>query len=318
MEGTTSNGSGDAGATVPDGDPLQRRAQRTSRRRIRAYEVAVHNEELATKAADDATGEAEFAEAEHEGELQSVDPDSKRRGRLDLAIIAASLIALLDVAPAWWAAEALGGGMWQTALVTLLLVAGLAGFAALLSHFEHERRRISLILAFIAAGLLVAIETGLRLDFLLTTRDDGLLRASIEAGLLALVTGGLLWMSYVVLRRAETVALYRMRLEKETLLREAKRRRTDASRATWQRGNEEIALEVVKYGPAHMLAELLRHLARDAGRRHTPAPGSPAGQNGDESSEVPAVMGGPNAPEPPGDSGEGPAEVGTRPPRADT
>jgi hypothetical protein len=253
------------------GDRSGRRAHRALRHRIRSHEQALDREAAARSQAKDVTAEAELAQAELEAELQSVDPRAKRRGSLPLAGALAGLFALFDVGPAWWAADALRGGWWQTGLVTFLLVAGLAGFAALISYFEHDHRRVSLRLAIAAAVALVVVESALRLDYLLTTSTSHLGRAASEVGLLALVTGGLLWMSYVVLHRAESVDVYRLRRAKEALEREANALREEARAASETRTNNELGLLVLGYGPSETLQEMwesLKHRAIDTGRRN--------------------------------------------------
>ena len=273
-----------------------RRQQRAIRRRLNALQIAEQREDAAHASAASATEEAEFAQAEYEGELQSVDPDAKRRGSLPWAVVAAGVLAGLDVFPAWWAAEALGGDYFETVLVTGLLVAGLAGFAALLSYFDHDRRRTSLRFAFAAAVVLVLVESGLRFDYLVTVTDQGYRSAVIETGLLALVTSGLLWMSYVVLLRAESVALWRMRRQTKRLADEADALRGEAGGATRQRRNEEAALELINNGAVTELPNLVdrlkARLREIAGRR-------PASDSGVTPDEPPPVT--PAAPVPPPD-----------------
>ena len=285
------NGAAEADAIAHGDGRATRRQHRAVRRRLSALHVAEQREDAARATAAAATDEAEFAQAEYEAELQSVDPDGKRRGSLPFAVLAALLFALADIIPAWWAAEALGGGWFQTALVTGLLVAGLAGFAALLSYFQHERRRTSMKFAFGAAATLVVVESLLRLDYLLTTGDEGLRRALTEAGLLALVTAGLLWMSYVVLLRAESVSMWRMRRETSRLADQAAVLRDEATRATTQRWNEEAALDLVNSGQSAGLPDLFDRLkariaemvAARRGRGAAAAPAEPQAREDDTS-----------------------------------
>jgi hypothetical protein len=213
----------------PGGDAAQRLDERAVERELGDLQVAQRNAENARDRAEEAAREADADERALDRAQMTVDADKKRRVWFPIAVFAALLFAVVDVIPAWWAAEALGGDYFETALVTALLVAGLAGFAALVSHFQHTRQWISWRFAVAASVALVVVESWLRFDYLTTTVEDvGLRQALTETGLLALVTGGLLWMSYVVLLRAEQVSIWRMRRQQKRL---RKRERALASEA---------------------------------------------------------------------------------------
>jgi hypothetical protein len=195
--------------------------------------------------AEEAQTEAYEARVEFEAEQIRVDPDGRRRGSLFAAVVIAIGLTLLDVVPAWWAAEALGGGLWATAVVALLLVAALAGLAALLSHFKHDEAQRAFDIVLAGAVLLVLVESGLRLVYLLVTSSVGLMQAALEVGLLALVTGGLIGVSYVVLVWAEALAMYKLRLEVEGLEATAKAKQAAAIRARMLYRNQARALRHV-------------------------------------------------------------------------
>jgi hypothetical protein len=265
---------GDGRVDLPSGDRARRRVHRAFRHRMQAYETVLYNEAAAAKVADEATEEAEFAVGELEAEFHSFDPSRKRRGHLDLAVLGATLLALLDVGPAWWAAEAVGGNQLETGIVTVLFVAGLAGFAALIGHFQHERRRRSMTFAVLAAAVLVLVETGLRLNFLITTSDLDTRSTITEAATLGLITAGLLWMSYVILARAESIALYRMRIETLALEQEARRLRTEATLVSTQREHEGEALRVLRFSTRGTMPPLVVRLyerVRELAHRRPPA-----------------------------------------------
>jgi hypothetical protein len=221
-------------------------------------------EQHAAAAADNALREAGDAKRLYEAERHSLDPRAKRRGLLPVAIVAAIVLACLDFVPAWYAAEALGGDMSATAVMSVLLVAALAGFAALLGYFEHDGNRAGLV---VTAGLLAAlvlVETVLRFEYLVVVDGEGWLRAGLSAGLLGIVTSGIAGIGYVVLRRAEPVHLYRARkslarLEKRatSLADEARRRKLDhrdqqdALRLVWPGSQTPAIAELADSGGAN-------------------------------------------------------------------
>ena len=254
----TTNG---AHAVADAGERVQGTMQRVFRRRLRTLEAARRYADFARTRATEAGAEASLAEAELEAEQQSADPDGRRHASFWLSVLAAAVFAALDGWPAWWAAEALGGGYLETAVVTGLLVAGLTGFAALLSYFRHRDETLKFRFAFVAAAALVLIESGLRLDYLRTTTDDSLLRISIETGLLALVTAGLLWMSYEVLLRAESFQLNRLRRRTRARSKQAAEARKEADRAEKQVWCEAVALDVADHGRQEMLGSLMLSVA---------------------------------------------------------
>jgi hypothetical protein len=290
MAGSSSNGSV-AAPEPPAG--FDRTAQRVHKELVDTQirlDAAGKAETTAAEAAVATTREADMADRLYLAQRQRLDPDGKRPGSLLVAVIAAIALAVLDIFPALWAAEALGGNLRETRLVALLLVAGLAGFAALLSHFKHGHvpvrngRRIrnwSLWFALAASIALVLIESGLRFDYLRTGGADTRLTAGIEAGLLALVTAGLLWMSYVVLLRAEPIALFLLRRERNKLLKAADARREEAVRAADDRLNEDRAAAAIGNAQSDRiddLAQRLADLARETARPSAPPPES--GENG--------------------------------------
>ena len=264
----TTNG-GDAGERV------QARMQRMFRRRLRTLEAAQRYSAFARTRATELGAEAALAEAELEAEQQSADPDGRRHASFWLSVLAAAVFAGLDAWPAWWAAEALGGGYLETGVVAALLVAGLTGFAALLSYFRHRGEARKFRFAFASAALLVLIETGLRFDYLRVTTDDTLLHISIESGLLALVTAGLLWMSYEVLLRAESFQLNRLRRRTGGVSKQAAAARKEADRAAKQVWHEAVALDVADHGRQEMVESLMLTVADTrAATARPPANGS--------------------------------------------
>jgi hypothetical protein len=260
MAGTTTNGSQPAtDAGVPRTDWAEQRRHDEQLQLQRRLDAATEAAAVSARLAEEAAGDADAARATYAAERHSLDPEGKRGGSLTIAAFVACVLAVLDVAPAWWAAQALGGEQLDTWLVTGLLVAGLAGFAALLSHFKHghvryrdgrRQRNWSFWAAFAASAALVLIESGLRFDYLRTVMLDTYFGATIEAGLLALVTTALLWMSYVVLLRAEPIVLWKARRERDRLAKVAAARREEAAAAARQLANEKHATAALGNGHA--------------------------------------------------------------------
>lgn len=165
-----------------------------------------------------AVASAMYAEAEvkriaFEAHKHHVDPHQNRRGSLPLAVGGDVLAAGIDLVPAYWAALALDSPMWETLIVTGLLVTALAGLAAILSTLRHEGNKWGFVGGIVALVVLIVIQTGLRLRYLLVVTGVGFLQGALEAAMLAVITGGLLWIAYFLLVRAEPVELYKERRE---------------------------------------------------------------------------------------------------------
>ena len=173
--------------------------------------IARRNRARALVAEGEAHTSAHDALVALEGHYISVDENRQRRLSLVVCVAVAALLSAIDALPAWWASQALGGGLWETGLVTALLVAALAGFAALLSTFKHSEQRTGFVSAVVVSALLVALETGLRTQFLIVSKKDGWTEWLPDVAMLALVTGGLVWVSYAILVRAESIETYRLR-----------------------------------------------------------------------------------------------------------
>lgn len=155
--------------------------------------------------------EALAARIAYNANLRVNDPLEERRKSLPLALLGALLVAAVDGLPAYWAAEALGHDRWSTLAVAIILVAALAGFAALMTHFHHGARRDLFWIAGVLTLTMVAVQSGLRMRYLLVVNDASLLDSFLEAALLAGITVALVWVGYVLLHQAEPVTLWRER-----------------------------------------------------------------------------------------------------------
>jgi hypothetical protein len=137
------------------------------------------------------------------------------RGSLSLTIGSVAVLALVatDSFPAWMASEALGEGFSTTVIVTVLLVLALAGFAALMGHFQRVGNRRRFVTAGLLAAGVIALEGGLRLEYLLvtTTNPNPMVSSLLQVGLYTAITGGLTWASYEVLKNLESSKSYAYR-----------------------------------------------------------------------------------------------------------
>jgi hypothetical protein len=157
-----------------------------------------------------------------EAEQHKIDPYKERRGSLPIAVCTSTALAMIDCVPAWWAAEALGGGIYSTAVVAALLVVALAAGAGLAAFFKHKgwRRRFTAAVASMVG--LIGLETALRFNYASVVSGTSFWRSALEALLLAVISGGLTILAYVLLERAESVFAWKRRLEVEEEERKAR------------------------------------------------------------------------------------------------
>jgi hypothetical protein len=240
------------GTTPPDVtlsalEPTDRVVLATQKHRNQAQRAA-EIEHRASDIAERARRDANEARRLYEAELHSLDPRAKRRGLFPLAVVSAIALAFVDFVPAWYAAEALGGEMGATAVMSVLLVAALAGFAALLGYFEHDENRAGLVVTVGLLAALILVETVLRYEYLVVVGGEDWLRAGLSAGLLGIVTSGLAGISYVLLRRAEPIHLHRARKSLERAQRLATKLDERALRWERNRRDQQDALRLVTPG----------------------------------------------------------------------
>jgi hypothetical protein len=221
----SSNGASNGSVAVatpepPDGNIWSRRrigrAQSEFLSRVRYHRSQLEAANDRTLAAIDETREAQTI---LDAERLRTDPASKRSGSLPVAVFVAIVVALVDLLPAYWAAQALGESETDTRIVTVILVAGLTGFAALMSHFRNRRELRMFYASMFFTALLIAVQSGLRFRFLRVVTDANLLDATLQAALLACVSGGLVWIGYVKLVSAEPWSTYGLRRELKSLQR---------------------------------------------------------------------------------------------------
>ena len=88
------------------------------------------------------------------------DAEDRRFGSLPGAFAIAIVVSIVDVLPAYWAAQALGNGVTDTWLLTGILVAGLTGVAWMMSHYRNKGSRGPFLAAFLFTVALILVEAG--------------------------------------------------------------------------------------------------------------------------------------------------------------
>jgi|HubBroStandDraft_5_1064220.scaffolds.fasta_scaffold16071_2 hypothetical protein len=172
------------------------------------------------------------------------DPAGVRTLALWIGAIGVGLLAILDVVPLNWAAQAFDLAVAGTWLVTgLLLAASLAAMLGFEMTRANARKRTVLIIVVTLAylGLLV-----LRLQFLMAVAGEPLLSALLQAVLLTAVSAGLVLSGSAVMARTQHFAVARAqaRMRRATQVAEdAAASRTAAARRM-QRSAEVLLLRV--------------------------------------------------------------------------
>jgi hypothetical protein len=213
----------------------QWRDQLTDQKRRNAFlraRQALDDKVMADRTAAELAQRAQEARVGLEGNQMAIDPRAKRRVSLPFAVLGVVVIAIIDGLPAYWAAEALNHGFWSTVLVAAILVGAITGFAILMTHFKREANTRMFALAACLALAMIAVQTLLRMNFLIVTSDSTLKEAGLEGGLLAAITLSLVWVGYLVLDRAESADMWRERRAVVQLERRARRAESAADDAS--------------------------------------------------------------------------------------
>jgi hypothetical protein len=182
---------------------LSRLLMKTQQRRERLAQVRGR---LAAAKGDD---ESAWAALDQERVLS--DAEDRRFGSLLGAFAIAIVVSIVDVLPAYWAAQALGNGVVDTWLVTGILVAGLTGFAWMMSHYRNKGSRGLLLAAFFFTVALILVEAFLRVRYLLVVHDATVFDASLQGVVMAGVSGVLVWVGYLKLVDAEPYTAWKRR-----------------------------------------------------------------------------------------------------------
>lgn len=217
----------------------------TLRLALRATQNARVDRDQALLDEDEAHRAAYEARVALEGKQELVDRHAKRRASLVLRVLGAIALAAIDTLPAYWASQALDTGPTETALVTALFVAALTGFAILMSHFSHAEDKRGFRAAILLAALLVALETGLRTHYLIVVNNARWSDWVPDVAILALVTAGLVWISYKVLLHAESIEMFRLRRKMEAL-------DSAAERASDHRKHQDLEHQAAYASLAHL------------------------------------------------------------------
>lgn len=162
--------------------------------------------DLAAAVAEQASRQAAEARARASAERHKASPHRQLGRRF--ATAAATALALLDVLPAYWTAEAFGLDQIPTLALTVLLCAALGGQMWLLDLFATKGRRVTfwLLVALLGAGFVTIF--ALRLDYLQVTGYEGMPSAALGALALTGMSAALVAVGFVLLshRRPKAVA----------------------------------------------------------------------------------------------------------------
>jgi hypothetical protein len=165
----------------------------------------------------------------------------RRRG-LPLMLTAVGVLLLVDAAACYLAAQVFDSGLLGTVVVTILLLGGLAaGEIGLDLAGRHQARRLQRRLA-VVVTLFVVVLGVLRFWYLQTVSGD-LLGAVLGAAMLSAVTGALVVLGCLALRRAETLDCFRLRRAYRVAGREADR--VGETVETIRRGRDQLAATYV-------------------------------------------------------------------------
>ena len=146
----------------------------------------------------------------------------------------AIVVSIVDVLPAYWAAQALGNGVADTWLVTGILVAGLTGVAWMMSHYRNRGGRGQLLAAMIFTFGLIVVEAFLRVRYLLVVNDATVFDAALQGVVLAGISGVLVWVGYMKLVDAEPYATWKRRRSAQRSSADLKKLRIEYERVRHQ------------------------------------------------------------------------------------
>jgi hypothetical protein len=191
---------------------------------------------------------AAWAELDNERVLN--DPADRRFGSLPAAFAIAIGVTVVDVFPALWASEALGNGVTDTWLVTGILVAGLTAVAWMMSHYKNKRARWQFLAALFLTCVLILVEGGLRMRYMLVVNNATELDALLQGSVLALISGVLVWIGYMKLVDAEPHTTWKRRLAARRTSGDVKKLRIEYQRIDDEYRQSRQALEqaTLSYG----------------------------------------------------------------------
>jgi hypothetical protein len=192
-----------------------------------------------------AKGDDESAWAALDQERTLSDAEDRRFGSLLGAFAIAIVVSVVDVLPAYWAAQALGNGVTDTWLVTGILVTGLTGVAWMMSHYRNRGGRAQLRTAVIVTFALILVEAFLRVRYLLVVNDATTFDAALQGAVLACVSGVLVWVGYMKLVDAEPYATWKRRRAAQRASADLKKLQIEYERADT---NYRQALQALRLG----------------------------------------------------------------------
>ena len=219
---------------------LSRLLMKTQQRRERLAQVRGR---LAAAKGDD---ESAWSALDQERTLS--DAEDRRFGSLPWAFAIAIVVSIVDVLPAYWAAQALGNGVADTWLVTGILVGGLTGVAWMMSHYRNRRSRGPLLTALVFTFALILVEAFLRVRYLLVVNDLGTFDATLQGAVLAGISGVLVWVGYMKLVDAEPYATWKRRRSAHKASADLRKLQIEHERAdtNYRAGSAGVATGVVR------------------------------------------------------------------------
>jgi hypothetical protein len=154
-----------------------------------------HRARLAEARAQDLAAEARSTKNVVEAQRRRSDPERRKRLTDRTGVLIAALLAILDVVPAYLAAQTFGFDLLTTIGITALFVAAMGAIMWALHHNEDGWQRWSL-LAGLGVGLVVL--GALRWQYLVVTAGPDL-SGLLQAAALTVFTGVLIWLGVFVL-----------------------------------------------------------------------------------------------------------------------
>lgn len=228
---------------------LIRLLSKTQRRRERLLQLGGR---LRAAKADD---ESAWSGLDQERALS--DAEDRRFGSLPGAFVVAIAVSIVDVLPAYWAAQALGNGVTDTWLVTGILVAALTGVAWMMGHYRNNGSRRQFMAAVGFTVALVLVETFLRLRFVRIVNHATAFDAALQAAMLAGISGVLVWIGYMKLVDAEPYATWKRRRAAKGASADLKKLQIEYDRTDSDYGQALEALRLAWFGSASMNPRLV-------------------------------------------------------------
>ena len=194
------------------------------------------------------------------------DAEDRRFGSLPWAFAIAIVVSIVDVLPAYWAAQALGNGVADTWLVTGILVAGLTGVAWMMSHYRNKRKPRAIPRRAFLHRRLDPGRDVLRVRYVLAVNDATVFDAALQGVVLAGISGVLVWVGYMKLVDAEPYAAWKRRRAAQRASADLKKLQIEYERTDTDYRQALQALRLAWFGSRKPQPEARRRLSRTSSR----------------------------------------------------